>query len=291
MRVEKQKQITNQKANGKVIKILLFNIAIATTAIAMPITITLSWFSNNQRATVSNGSFTVSTPDTVSYNLYYLRSFTVNETSKDGNYNLTTGLFAGYETSYNTPNFVKINYNNNGEVTDNPNPTVTSDIWPAHKLTYAIVITGGSVSNFTLEDWGEVTSEDVKIDANTYVSIAWATDIYGGMYLVNSTANEINDVASGYSNYMSDDDLEDAFVFDEDEHLIPVNKTPINIFSTNIVETVGKRRILYFTIEFSNASSTYYQYNKTTTYYEKSINGNSNCYQNLYLTDLQFALK
>lgn len=242
-------------------------------------------------ATISTGSFTVTAGEGIEFDLYYLHHFDT-EPNRSGNYNLDTHLFAGYEINYDNPVFSQIHYNSStGEIIDDPDPTNINHLWPAHKVTYAIVVTSGTLSQFTLESWDEVVSEASKIrlnDEDVNISLSWATDIYGGAYYVTKTANVLDDLATGFSSYKADTTLEDKFLYSQ-TNIAPVIKTPIELVDEVSGEGgENKVAILYFSIEFSDDSSTYYSY--TNPYYVKDPFGNSNCYEKLSLKELVFKL-
>ena len=192
---------------------------------------------------------------------------------------------------------IKIKINDkysNDNIIDAVDPTAINHLWPAHKLTYAIVISSGTLQSFSLSSWDEVTSPSVLTQVggqDVEISLSWAINMYGGAYYVSSTATVTDDIATGFTTYNSDIDnntLVDKFTYSQ-SNIAPAQKTSINILNS-ISGTSGndKRVILYFSIEYSDDSSTYYTYNNP--YYVKDTLGNSNCYEKLSLTDLEFLL-
>ena len=256
-------------------------------------TATMAWFASNTTTTVTGATISVKTLNGIQFDLYYLHHF-AGSPNKDGNYNAGIDAFAGYEVSADNPVFVKVNYDSEGNVTDAVDPTSINHLWPAHKLTYAIVINSGTLSNFSLASWDELRSNDVLTqvnDTDVQISLSWAINMFGGAYYVNSTATVTDDIATGYADYsddLSDSTLTDKFTYSQ-TNIAPAIKPEINILNS-ISGSSGnnKRVILYFSIEFSDDSSTYYTYNNP--YYVKDTLGNSNCYEKLQLTDLIFKL-
>ena len=256
-------------------------------------TATYAWFASNASATATGAQIKVKAPETITFDLYYLDHF-AGTPNKNGNYNADTGLFAGYEVAAENPVFVKINYDANDNIIDAVDPTAINHLWPAHKLTYAIVISSGTLQSFSLSSWDEVTSPSVLTQVggqDVEISLSWAINMYGGAYYVSSTATVTDDIATGFATYNSDIDnstLVDKFTYSQ-SNIAPAQKTSINILNS-ISGTSGndKRVILYFSIEYSDDSSTYYTYNNP--YYVKDTLGNSNCYEKLSLTDLEFLL-
>ena len=256
-------------------------------------TATYAWFAANASVTATGAQIRVKAPETIQFDLYYLHHF-AGTPNKNGNYNLDTELFAGYEVAAANPVFTKINYDSSGNVTDLVDPTAIDHLWPAHKLTFAIAINSGTLRNFALSSWDEITSPDVITQVNSEdveISLSWAINVYGGAYYVTSTSTVADDIATGFANF--NDDVEDGVLVDKftysQTNIAPAEKPSINILNT-ISGTAGddKRVVLYFSIEYSDDSSTYYTFNNP--YYVKDTLGNSNCYEKLSLSGLEFLL-
>lgn len=269
--------------------------ATAIFSLASVFTGTYAWFVTNQSVTAVTNSITIKAETGLDFELYYLRHFAVDQsTTKDGNYNAGIDTFAGYENAYPNPVFVKVNYDNSGNVTNADAPTDINHLWPAHKLTYAIVVTQGSLSSFNLFSWSEVTLPSVVTQVNSgdvEISLSWAINMYGGAYYITSTEEVTDDIASGFATYNADitnNTLVDKFTYSQ-SNIAPTTKPSITILNS-ISGTAGntKRVVIYFSIEFSDDSSTYYTYNNP--YYVKDTLGNSNCYEKLSLTNLMFRL-
>ena len=252
-----------------------------------------AWFSANQSVSVSGMSFSVVVPDSLEYELYYLRSFTDTESvTRNGNYNSTTSVFSGYQTDYEDATFYKVNFSD-GAVSDVPDPTNISHLWPAHKLTFAFVITSSSMNKLSLTDWSETTGTATTSDDNL-VCLSWAIDVYGKAYSVlksgDNPSDTLADVATGYEDYFEENSLVDVFDYSEDDPA-PSPREELDIVSTVPANASGYRTIVYFTIEFSNASTTFYRLNEGTGKYDYDpVTGNSNCYEGLSLTNLEFTI-
>ena len=269
--------------------------------LATVFTSTIAWFSTKTSVEVTGGTFTVQNVSGLEYDLYYLDHFVVNETNKDGNLNTIYDIHSGYEVAYANAVFNKINFDDNGNVIDNEdnivsddlNPTNISHLWPAHKLTYAIVIKNGSVGRFSLQSWDEETDEDTKtkdnLDNDVLISLSWAINLYGAAYNVIKTNNAAADVATGFTTYRAAS-LSDTFTYSQASPA-PQPKQAINVINSVSGESSdATRQILYFSIEFDDSSDTYYELDEEDSYYTKSVDGNSNCYENLILKDLVFML-
>ena len=159
-------------------------------------------------------------------------------------------------------------------------------------LTKAFIETG-NLTSFTLESWDEETDADTKTkddeDHDVLISLSWAINLYGAAYNITKTNDEAADVATGFANNYRNASLTDKFNYSQDLPADPV--TPLNIVDSVSGESSDSTRtILYFSVEFDDSETTYYEYDDTTAYYTQSIDGNSNCYEKLILKDLVFTL-
>ena len=264
---------------------------------------TYAWFSNNTQVNVSGASIKVVAPDLIDYEMYYLSSFTDEESvSHNGNQNPITNFFSGYQLAYEDATFTQVDYLD-GEVTNDPDPTNISHLWPAHKLTYAFVITHSKMTKLSISSWGETTGAAEVSDSNP-VCLSWAINIYGAAYSVPKTNNISSDVSTGFASYYAD--LCDYYnneeghvlndVFNYSQALPAPSQKPSISITNSIPENVGETQtIVYFTIEFSNDKSTFYKFNKTSGYYELYVSGetvgfNSNCYEGLSLTGMTIRI-
>ena len=292
-------RIKNKKISAR-LKIVSATATVIFT-LATAFTSTIAWFSTKTSVEVTGGTFSVKNTSGIQYELYYLDHFVVAGDNKDGNFNTVVNTHSGYEVAATNPVFYKINFDENGNVIDNEqnvvsdelNPTNISHLWPAHKLTYAIVIETGNLTSFTLESWDEETDADTKTkddeDHDVLISLSWAINLYGAAYNITKTNNEATDVATGFTNNYRNASLTDKFNYSQDLPADPV--TPLNIVDSVSGESSDSTRtILYFSVEFDDSETTYYEYDDTTAYYTQSIDGNSNCYEKLILKDLVFTL-
>lgn len=274
---------------------IVFSTSVVIFSLAAAFSGTIAWFNASKTASVSSGSFQVTAGENIQFDLYYLHHFDVDEnTTKKGNYNPDTNLFSGYEVAYANPVFMKVNYDNEGHVTDLVDPTNINHLWPAHRVTYAIVVTSGNLGSFSLGSWSEQTSPEVQTKITEEsdpinISLSWATNMFGGAYYVTSTNTVTDDISTGFTSYKNDASAAvDKFPYSQ-TNIAPQQKPSITIVNSVTGESgENKRVILYFSVEFSNDSSTFYSYQNP--YYVKDVNGNSNCYESLRLTSLNFKL-
>ena len=262
---------------------------------------TLAWFASNNTVEATGASVSVKAADGVNFDLYYLHHFEIDQsTNKDGNYNSIVSAYSGYENAASNAVFEPIHFNDSGVPVDNnddplddaDNPTMIDQLWPAHQLTYAIVISSGDASSFVLDSWGEVTDENVKTTTDNHlVSLSWAINIYGGTQFVTSTNSVTDDISTGFASYAAGT-LTDKFTYSESSPA-PAQHTAIDILPSIGTAQQSQRTILFFSIEFSDDSNTYYALDNVTngvSYYTKNTSGNSNCYEKLSLTDLVFKI-
>lgn len=276
-------------------RVIVLNAFLCLFSLSGIISGTTAWFASNKTVEATGSSFRVTTPDDLDYDLYYLNTFTVNDVTKNGNYNPSINRYTGYEANNyaaSTANFTKITYDENnqvieeGEGDNRRNPTNITKLWPAHRLTYAIV-TEESVSSFSLTDWSEQTSDKSKVSASTFVSISWAINMYGASYSVNKTNDVTADIKTAYATYKGSS-LSDKFNYSQSSPA-PEVKPSLSIVPT-ITQEEGTRTVLFFTLEFSDDEDTFYTFNESTNFYEKDTQGDSNCYENLNINGLVFKL-
>ena len=266
--------------------------ATAVFSLASAFAGTYAWFATCGNVTATNMSITIVAPEQLEYELYYLSSFTDGQSvTHDGNQNSTTNIFSGYQLDYSSATFTKVNYVD-GAVSNDPDPTNISHLWPAHKLTYAFVITQSSMEKLAITSWNETTGAASVSDGNP-VCLSWAINIYGAAFNVSKTQNTANDVATGYASYFAAIKTD---VFDYSQ-ASPASTPREEIVITDDIPAneEDEQTIVYFTIEFSNDVSTFYKLNKTTGYYELYVSGetvgfNSNCYEGLSLSGLTLRI-
>lgn len=262
---------------------------------------TIAWFVSNTSVSATGASVKVEAPEGVNFDVYYLHHFEIDQsTNKDGNYNSIIDAYSGYEIPASNAVFEPVLYNEAGEVVDenedavadDDNPMMINHLWPAHRLTYAVVLTSGNISGFSLDSWDEETDDTVMTTTSgVHVSLSWAINIYGSSYCVTSTNSVTDDISTGFVSYAAAS-LTDRFTYSQASPA-PEQHNAISVVPSITTGQESQRTIVYFSIEFSDDSNTYYSLDNITagvSYYTKDTTGNSNCYERLSLTDLVFKL-
>ena len=277
---------------------------IAIFSLMSAFTGTIAWFSSMSSVSVTGATFKVQTPTGIGYELYYLEGFDTDDNGsidKSGNYNSVVDEHVGYESASTGAVFTLVE---ESYEEDEKNPTDISHLWPAHRLTYAMVLSS-EFSTFSLSSWSEVKGITAKIYdeqnpetivSETDVSITWAINIYSAAYIVGSTSNDVlDDISTGFAEFVADeldennDVVVDKFDFNQGNE---ATSSVALADSNSVFDEGGDRTILYFSIEFSNDSSTFYKLGgtKNSPFYYKDTSGNSNCYKGLTFNSLVFNL-
>lgn len=261
---------------------------------------TVAWFAASQTYSAEVGAFSIDTPPGISVDLYYLDHFEeiVDETPVrfNGNLNPSLHAFSGYHVAHEGAIFERTS---NYVPFASESPVSVDELWPAHRLTFAAVITSGVAKNFNLlECDGGISSSiyalthDAETDEDILspVSLLWAIDIKGKCYFADTPEDAYEDYRRDY------DGLDDCCDVVEGEKA----SFPQSIAS-GVAAGSGAYQIFLFSIEFSNSPETFYspiEYQETPTpvesrdYVEEdSATGNSNCYENLTLAHLSFELE
>ncbi|MBO6285293.1 MAG: hypothetical protein J6O18_03145 [Bacilli bacterium] len=317
MSAQKGKPNSRRKTNI----LIAINTMFVIFGLASGFTGTMAWF-NSQRATeLTASSFSISALPGTEFDLYYLDYFVDTSGNKIayGNWNGATYQFSGYEVSFENAHFSQVTYDENGAVSNcyhipDPeggedisvpcNPTNIDHLWPAHAMTFAMYVTQGGFSGLSLdkwaEDWGEAGSpsdlDRPMVDADTYIRLSWAIDIYGWAYRTNGDIATA--LSANYSSYRTNASVADAFSYSEELPALMDDETgdsttPVSIVPSSNISGSGSKTIVFFTIAFSNESSTFYKRSMDDPYYysQDEVRGDSNCYEGLRLTKLEFALK
>ncbi len=152
---------------------------------------------------------------------------------------------------------------------------------PGLRRTFALELSLESTSasrnyEIYLDDFtSSVAANYYNLATQQNISMAEAINIYGKSYLTNNIASTNKDSANSY---LTDSGLN---LFDKD-----LESSLLSSISYSASEN-SQMIIFFFTLEFSDDSSTYYNYHSRIgddLYYEKTSIGNSNVYQNLTFT-------
>lgn len=291
----------NKKGLNTKIKIAAATVT-AIFSLASVFTGTYAWFASQNNVIAGGMTIKAKQEEVLQYNLYYLQSFTYNQQSIHGNYSSTIASNCGYEVDYSNATFAMVSTDDESGY----DPTDISNLWPAHRLTFALVITSKTMTKFSITDWseneGNESNNAAMVNSSQYVRLSWAINIYGYAYSVADTndTDDLTDVATGYTqnyyNYINSNSKRDRFPYSQDSlaPVPPTSKTELTVVGDEYApvpaDASGYKTIVYFTIEFSNDNSTYYR-RKQDGYYERSTAGNSNCYEKLQLDALSFTIE
>ena len=288
-----------KKKNNIVIAV---NTALVLFTLASGFTGTYAWFNAQRTMETEASGFEVSSFPGTEFELYYLDGFVDNEGIKrhDGNQNSDTGVFSGYEVEYSKATFTKVEYLD-GSVVNSPDPTDITHLWPAHKMTYAFIMTQGDFSSFTLDQCSEKEDGPALVGLDSPVLLSWAINIYGGVYLVDEPEGELTDeekaaamLSDAYSSYYAAAKV-DGFGYSQAEPALKDGEGLCTTQSTIIPDDSavgdGDTTIAFFTIEFSNDPGTFYSRSTSSPYYYSLDEyGDSNCYEGLSLNTLEFSI-
>lgn len=243
---------------------------------------TFAWFINKRTAVVSAEGFQVVLPEAQKVDFYRQKYNFIDSENKK---------YSGFEkeklTTDEKQSFVKIEGGESNQFTD-----PTTGLWPNHQICYAMVFKPIRDGNFTFSLTNYVSEPSTKkfLGNGTGLSLSFAIDLFAKAYEYPGTFTSEDDVtlpsADTFFSKQSTDDNPDLFKVDE--------KNPRNIHSYTFPVRKEKTYVLYFSILFSNDSSTYYS--EVTvgnhTYYKQNSDSisQSNCYEGLTFSADKFTL-
>lgn len=248
---------------------------------------TFAWFINRRTAVVSAEGFQVVLPEAQKVDFYRQKHNFIDSENK----------YSGFEKEKLAPeekkSFEKIGGGESNQFTDS-----TEKLWPNHQICYAMVfkpIRDGDFT-FSLTDYVSKPSTEKLLKNGNGLSLSFAIDLFAKAYEYDGTFTSKDDVIlpsanSFFSTQGSTDNV------DKNEDLFKVDENSPNIQPNPYTFTVSKEKnyVLYFSILFSNDSSTYYSEvtEGNETYYKKDPNSisQSNCYEGLTFSADKFTLK
>ena len=239
---------------------------------------TFAWFINRRTAVVTAEGFQVVLPEAQKVDFYRQKHNFIDSENK----------YSGFEKEKlgeeERQSFIKIDVEESNQFSDS-----TKNLWPNHQICYAMVFTPireGTFS-FSLTSFTSAPSEDKLLnDSKKGLSLSFAIDLYAKAYEYDEKFTTANDF---FSKQFTKDNP-DLFQVDE-------SSSNIQSYSFNVANVASKEKkyVLYFSILFSNNSSTYYsevtEGNKT--YYKRNPDSisQSNCYEGLTFSADKFTLK
>ena len=255
------------KKNRRLAKILSSGALILLTVVSA-VSSTFAWFATRRTVSVTADGFQVALPEAQEAKLYYHQA----------NFNESLQKYAGFELARLRKNDYSKFKEYNPESEEKPSPTSTENLWPNHQLSYALVFTPirTGTFRFSLSSW-ESDGGDKMIDENTPIRLSYAIHIY-------SYACEDTDFSKASELFaVKDNKFQDT----------PENRASqdITILEYDAKDT-STQVILYFSILFSNDSSTYFSKNEENEYYHQNSSSleQSNCYEGLSFKAKSFTL-
>ena len=266
--------------------VLLISFGAAATA-------TFAWFTVNRNANLGNSNISIDQ----SVEDYTLKYYKGNYTSEDGNTKYTGYQdYAKISSCDYATEFVKMN-------DSAPELWNITDMFPDTRYTFAFELTissGSQISraglaltkysskNYTATSVAADRLTMYKVDQNTgevlvNIYLSEAINIYaGGMLKQDNTSMNTASLTflKGFELGNTSKPLTDVFTESGDGS----NFNGVDLaFVTDDSSLSGKTIVVFFTIEFSNASDTYYTFSHRSGndiyYYKDTVNGSSNCYQ------------
>lgn len=259
------------KFQSKIIKSVFCFLQIAAISLGT-VSATFAWFINRRTAVVTAEGFQVVLPEAQKVDFYRQ---THNFLDSEQNYSGFEKEKLGEEEK---KSFEKIDVEESNQFSDS-----TKNLWPNHQICYAMVFTPIRDGNFSfsLTSFTSAPSEDKLLNDGKGLSLSFAIDLYAKAY----EDDEKFTYANSFFSTQSTVDNPDLFKVDENSS---------NIQSYTFEASKEKSYVLYFSILFSNDSSTYYSEvtEENKTYYKQDSDSisQSNCYEGLSFIADKFTL-
>ena len=281
---------------------LITSVVIGLLAVCTAGVSTYAWFQANASATISasesSTSITVTKPDQLVYEYYYYNSNSTNGYKTGDSYTAFTGAGGAFTLISSTTTTAY---------------TSVSNLWPGYKMSFCVKVTTDKAFKLTLAN--SAVTKGVLSSSTGYrylyttstttddIDLARAIHIYADI----STSNE----KATFDNFISGKDTESADLTNKYEYS-KISAGTISL-STGLSTLIDQESALesttyyiYYTVEFSNDSTTYYREvdkDGVTQYVPKAdstsvkryfiydpTNGNSNCYAGLSFSISELVL-
>ncbi|MEE5995640.1 MAG: hypothetical protein V3G53_03725 [Candidatus Enteromonas sp.] len=258
---------------------LMCSLLLASSALAVT---TYAWFATNHIVSATGMTVSAKSQEPLSLQLYYYNG----NFADDPNYANPTKAPHGYLSASSFSGTFASNFT--AVSGDNDYQTSSAGLYPGRKLTYAVVVGNGGDSSLSI---GCSITDFDSDPGNSYIAesedepilLSYAIDVHCdycpynavNTYVVNYMTNDYIPALSHSSQYDANG-AKDLF------NVNTANPGTIDLLSNASLGTEGM--VIFFTVIFSDASSTYYSYVSTTSnknYYEKTVSGDSNCYMSL----------
>lgn len=258
---------------------LMCSLLLASSALAVT---TYAWFATNNVVSATGLTVSAKAEDPITVDLYYYNGNFVD----DPNYANPTKAPHGYLSANSVTgtfaqNFTAVSGNNDYQ-------TSSAGLYPGHKLTYAVVVSNPGTSSISIDfsitdfdsDPGNAYIDETEDDP---ILLSYAIDIhcdYCSYTAVNT--HMANYMANDYIPALTHSSQYDANGAKDMFNVNAANPGQVDLLSNVSLGTEGM--VIFFTVIFSDASSTYYSFVETSNsknYYEKTTSGDSNCYMSL----------
>lgn len=249
---------------------------------------TFAWFINRRTAVVTAEGFQVVLPEAQKVDFYRQKHNFIDSEMNDPKKNY--GFEKEKLKEEEKKEFKKIDVGKSNQVSD-----PTGKLWPNHQICYAMVFTPIRDGNFTfsLTSYVSKPSTEKFLQNGRGLSLSFAIDLFAQAYKYDGTFPIKGDVtllllpsANSFFSTQSTNDNPDLFRVDENNSS--------NIQSYSFEARKEQKYVLYFSILFSNDSSTYYSEvtNGNKTYYQREPESisQSNCYEGLSFRADKFTL-
>lgn len=250
---------------------------------------TFAWFINRRTAVVSAEGFQVVLPEAQKVAFYRQKYNNFIDSGK----NCSGGFEKEKLGVEKRQSFIQIDVEESNQFSDS-----TKNLWPNHQICYAMVfkpIRDGDFT-FSLTDYVSKPSTEKFLKNGKGLSLSFAIDLFAKAYEYDGTfTSKVDVILPSANSFFSTQGSTDNV--DKNEDLFKVDENSPNIQPNPYTFTVSKEKnyVLYFSILFSNDSSTYYSEvtEGNETYYKKDPNSisQSNCYEGLTFSADKFTLK
>ena len=264
----------------KLTKVIIFNLAFIIFGLAGLASGTMAWFLTSTAFETRMESFSIVAPPSVDYNLFFLSHFDCDGQIKKGNFNSDAEEYSGYYNSFDEDAvFIEVEYDNEGNVVTDSlsyygDPTDITSLWPAHRLTFAVLINEGTASSLSLTsfaDSSEVLGTRALISPSlvqkitkgeTEAAVTHYSLVCNDGKTFDFTLNETGEIECDVPNAPVIEVDDGYFYVDGEKTLIPTStggETETTVLAINKLHSLGN--IDSYSIVYSNGEKCYFDFN------------------------------